>query len=200
MEVRDEYLPTTSRDVPGWFGLLRSQARQSPQYGSPTQSSEDGRSKDSPHARPASADRSGSRPQLTIRNASEGLSKTTGFSPAGNEALILLAIHQGLVHPCFSEDILEDYAAVLARAKFAFPLDEIAAVLAMFHNQGELFQPDVSGVGSSDPATRNFCTGRRPHRPTTSSPATSVIFPDAPYGVMQVLSAGELLDQITFEI
>jgi hypothetical protein len=146
VEARDEYLPTTSRDVPGWFGLLRSQARQSPQYGSPTQSSEDGRSKDSPHARPASADRSGSRPQITIRNASEGLSKTTGFSPAGDEALILLAIHQGLVHPCFSEDILEEYAAVLARAKFAFPPDEIAAVLAMFHNQGELFQPDVSGL------------------------------------------------------
>jgi len=52
-------------------------------------------------------------------NASEGLSKTTGFSPAGNEALILLAIDQGPVHPCFSEDILEEYAAVLARAKFA---------------------------------------------------------------------------------
>ena len=28
------------------------------------------------------------------------------LSPAGNEALILLAIHQGLVHPCFSEEIL----------------------------------------------------------------------------------------------
>jgi hypothetical protein len=146
VEARDEYLPTTSRDVPGWFGLLRSQARQSPQYGSPTQSSEDGRSKDSPHARPASADRSGSRPQITIRNASEGLSKTTGFSPAGNEALILLASHQGLVHPCFSEDILEEYAAVLARAKFAFPPDEIAAVLAMFHNQGELFSAGRLGA------------------------------------------------------
>jgi predicted nucleic acid-binding protein len=32
------------------------------------------------------------------------------LSPAGNEALILLAIHQGLVHPCFSEEILEEYA------------------------------------------------------------------------------------------
>ena len=37
------------------------------------------------------------------------------LSPAGKEALILLAIHQGLVHPCFSEEILEEYAAVLAR-------------------------------------------------------------------------------------
>jgi putative PIN family toxin of toxin-antitoxin system len=45
---------------------------------------------------------------------------------AGNEALILLAIHQGLVRPCFSEEILEEYAGVLARPKFAFPADEIA--------------------------------------------------------------------------
>jgi hypothetical protein len=89
---------------------------------------------------------------------------------------------------------------VLARAKFAFLPDEIAAVLAMFHNQGELFQPDVSGQFLPTRPTRNFCTARRPHRPITSSPATSVIFPHAPYGVTQVLSAGELLDQITFEI
>ena len=32
------------------------------------------------------------------------------LSPAGNEALILLAIHKRLVHPCFSEEILEEYA------------------------------------------------------------------------------------------
>ncbi len=58
------------------------------------------------------------------------------ISPAGNEALILLAIHQGLVHPCFTEEILEEYAAVLARPKFAFAPDEIAAVLAMFSQAG----------------------------------------------------------------
>jgi predicted nucleic acid-binding protein len=29
-------------------------------------------------------------------------------------------------------------------------------VLAMFHNQGELFQPDVSGPVSSDPADTKF--------------------------------------------
>ena len=29
------------------------------------------------------------------------------LSPTGNEALILLAIHQGLVYPCFSRDIIE---------------------------------------------------------------------------------------------
>jgi hypothetical protein len=43
------------------------------------------------------------------------------------------------VHPCFSEEILKEYAAVLARSKFAFPPDETAAVIGMFRSQGELF-------------------------------------------------------------
>jgi putative PIN family toxin of toxin-antitoxin system len=70
--------------------------------------------------------------------------------------LILLAIHQGLVHACFSEDILEEYAGVLARPKFAFPPDEIAAVLTMFRSQDELFRPDVSAAVSSDPGDTKF--------------------------------------------
>jgi predicted nucleic acid-binding protein len=44
--------------------------------------------------------------------------------------------------PCFSEEILEEYAAVLARPKFAFPPEEIAAMLTMFRSQGELFVPE----------------------------------------------------------
>jgi len=45
--------------------------------------------------------------------------------PTGNEALILLAIRQGLIKPSFSEEILEEYAEVLARRKFGFPRTEI---------------------------------------------------------------------------
>jgi hypothetical protein len=66
------------------------------------------------------------------------------FSPAGNEALILLAIHQGLLHPCFLEEILEEYAAVLARPKFAFPSDEIAAVLVS--RSGGLHTPEPAVI------------------------------------------------------
>jgi putative PIN family toxin of toxin-antitoxin system len=65
--------------------------------------------------------------------------------------LILLAIHQGLVRPCFSEEILEEYAGVLARPKFAFPADEIAALLAMFRRQGELIVPKATTAVSVDP-------------------------------------------------
>jgi putative PIN family toxin of toxin-antitoxin system len=54
------------------------------------------------------------------------------LSPSGNEALILLAIHHGLVRPCCSEDILEEYAAVLARPKFAFPPEDIVRTATCF--------------------------------------------------------------------
>ena len=63
------------------------------------------------------------------------------IAPSSNEALILLAIRQGLLHPCFSQEILDEYAGVLARSKFNFPPDEINALLAMFRSQGELFEP-----------------------------------------------------------
>jgi hypothetical protein len=45
-----------------------------------------------------------------------------------NEALILTrASSRSLVHPRFSKEILEDYAAVLARLVFAFPSDDHAS-------------------------------------------------------------------------
>jgi putative PIN family toxin of toxin-antitoxin system len=114
----------------------------------------------------------------------------------GNEALILLAIHHGLVRPCFSEEILKEYAGVLARPKFAFPADEIAALLAMFRGQGELIVPKTVTAVSVDPGDTKFLqcaetaqadylvTGNRRH------------FPESSYGVTRVVNAGELLDCI----
>jgi len=122
------------------------------------------------------------------------------LSPVGNEALILLAVHQGLVRPCFSEEILEEYAGVLARPKFAFPADEIEALLTMFRSQGELVVAKASAAISVDPGDTKFLqcaetaqadylvTGNRRH------------FPEASYGVTRVVSAGELLDRITLEL
>ena len=122
------------------------------------------------------------------------------LSPAGNEALILLAIHQGLVHPCFSEEILEEYAAVLARPKFSFPPDEIAAVLAMLRSQGELFQPDLSAAVSSDPADTKFLHCAQAAQADYIVTGNKRDFPDASYGSTRIVNAGELLDRITFEI
>ena len=97
------------------------------------------------------------------------------LSPRGNEALILLAIHHGLVRPCFSQDILEEYAAVLARRTFP---------------------------GRSLPTrpTPNSCTARGLPRRITLVTGNKRDFPDASYGVTRVVNAGELLDRITFEI
>lgn len=122
------------------------------------------------------------------------------LSPAGNEALILLAIHQGLVHPCFSEEILEEYAAVLARPKFAFPPDEIAAVLAMLRGQGNLFRPDVSAAVSADPADTKFLHCAEAALADYIVTGNKRDFPEASYGVTRVVNAGELLDRITLEI
>ena len=104
------------------------------------------------------------------------------------------------MHPCFTEDIIEEYAAVLARLKFSFPPDEIAAALAMFHNQGELSQPDVSGSVSSDPADAKFLHCAQAAQADYIVTGNKRDFPDAPYGVTRVVSAGELLNQITFDI
>jgi uncharacterized protein len=59
------------------------------------------------------------------------------ISPTGNEARILLAMRQGLVKPFFSEQILQEYAEVLARPKFAFPADEIDALIELLRSRGE---------------------------------------------------------------
>ena len=83
------------------------------------------------------------------------------LSPAGNEALILLAIHQGLVHPCFSEEILEEYAAVLARPRFAFLSDEIAAVLAMFRSRASSSFRRRQRPPLPIRPTQSFCSARR---------------------------------------
>ena len=122
------------------------------------------------------------------------------LSPSGNEALIILAIHQGLVRPCFTEAIVEEYSEVLSRQKFAFPPDETAALIAMLRRTGEVFDPEAAPAASPDPGDTKFLqcahaaqadfivTGNRRH------------FPHAPYGPTQVVNAGELLARITLAL
>ena len=102
------------------------------------------------------------------------------LSPAGNEALIVLAIHQGFVRPCLSEPIIAEYAAVLARPKFAFPPEEIEAVLAMLQNTGEIFHPRNPRLFPPIQRTPSFCIAPRQQGRISSSPATSGTFPMRP--------------------
>lgn len=73
------------------------------------------------------------------------------LSPAGNEALILVAVHESLIRPCLSDEILTEYAGVLTRPKFAFPPEEIEALLTMLRGHGELRAADLSAARSPDP-------------------------------------------------
>jgi uncharacterized protein len=122
------------------------------------------------------------------------------LSPAGNEAVVLLAIRQALVRPCFSAEIMAEYAEVIARPKFPFDAAEIAAALAMFRESGELIRPigPVPALPDADDGKFLHCaqaaqaeyivTGNRRH------------FPQDVCGVIHVVNAAELLDRITLEI
>jgi putative PIN family toxin of toxin-antitoxin system len=122
------------------------------------------------------------------------------LSPAANEALILLAIHQGLCGPASRRTSSRNYPSVLARPKFAFPTDEIETVLAMFRSQGELFLPDASAAASSDPADTKFLHCAQAAQADYLVTGNKRDFPQTSYGPTRVMSAGELLDRITFEI
>ncbi len=121
------------------------------------------------------------------------------LAPAGNEALIVLAIHQGLVRPCLSDDILREYAEVLARPKFAFPSEEIAAVLAMVRAHGELFAPEGPAPVSADPGDVKFLHCAEAARAEFIVTGNKRHFPPV-IGATRVVGAGELLDRITREI
>jgi putative PIN family toxin of toxin-antitoxin system len=123
------------------------------------------------------------------------------LTPNGNEALIILAIHQGFLQPCCSEAMLAEYAAVLARPKFAFTPDEIAALLAMLRAKGTLIPPS----GPPAPALPDADDGKFLHC-AESSQAEYIVtgnkrhFPRELCGAIRVVNAGALLDRITLEI
>jgi putative PIN family toxin of toxin-antitoxin system len=111
------------------------------------------------------------------------------LSPTGNESLIVLTIHQGMIRPCFSEPIREEYAAVPGWPRFAFPPDEIEALITMFQSKGEFHRSEASTFVSPDPADIRF-----PHCAETAK-ADFIItgnkrdFPDSPCGPTQVVNA-----------
>jgi putative PIN family toxin of toxin-antitoxin system len=125
------------------------------------------------------------------------------LSPQGNEALILSPSIKAWCIPDSrkrSSRNTKEYAAVLARPKFAFPPDEIAAVLAMLRNQGELFAPAVSTAVSVDPGDTKFLQRAEAAQADYIVTGNKRHFPEASYGVTRVASASELLDWITLEI
>lgn len=122
------------------------------------------------------------------------------LSPAGNEALVLLAVHQGHVHPCFSDAVLDEYTAVLTRPRFGFSPEEVGALLLMFRSRGEFFRPEASPIHSPDPGDTKFLHCALAARADYLVTGNKRDFPDAPYGPTRVVNAAELIDQLTLEI
>lgn len=115
------------------------------------------------------------------------------IQPFGNEAQVIHAVLAGTVTPCFSNEMLEEYAGVLARPKFGFPPPTIAGLLEMLQSRGSLVAPAPLPRLSPDPKDDPFIacvvsaravflvTGNRRH------------FPAKAYGCAKVVSARELL-------
>jgi len=122
------------------------------------------------------------------------------LSAKGNEALILLAIHQGLVRPCLSDAIVREYVDVLARPKFAFPPGEIAELLATMQRMGESITPVGPAPTLSDPDDVKFLHCANTARAEYIVTGNKRHFPLTLDGSPRVVNAGELLDRITREI
>jgi putative PIN family toxin of toxin-antitoxin system len=122
------------------------------------------------------------------------------ISPSGNAALVVLAVQQGMVRPSFSEAILQEYTAVLARPRFAFASAEIAALLDMFRAKGDFFRPDKSVARSPDPADTKFLQCADAAQADFIVTGNKRHFPGAPYGPTHVVNATQLLERITLEM
>jgi predicted nucleic acid-binding protein len=104
------------------------------------------------------------------------------------------------VRPCFSTAVLEEYAEVLARPRFGFPPDEIAAVVAMLRNGGELVVPRGSAPVLPDPSDAKFLHCAETAQAEYLVTGNKRHFPQETCGAVRVVNAGESLDPITLEI
>jgi uncharacterized protein len=123
------------------------------------------------------------------------------ISPMGNEALILLAVRQGLLKPFFSEEILQEYAEVSARPKFAFPADEIEALIELLRSQGEeVHDPEPLDSRLPDPGDEKFLACAKAAGVDFIVTGNKRHFPPRSCGTIRIVKAAELLDRITLEM
>jgi putative PIN family toxin of toxin-antitoxin system len=123
------------------------------------------------------------------------------ISPSGNEALIVLAIQQGLIKPYFTEEILAEYAGVLARPKFSFPQNEIEALLALLQVQGEVVHGQRAlPYAFPDPEDEKFLACAKAVAADFIVTGNKRDFPQEACGTVEIVNAAELLDLITLGI
>ena len=117
--------------------------------------------------------------------------------PSGNESLVLLAARQGLITPCLSQEICEEYSGVLARPKFGFSPEEIGAVLSLLREHGEMFTPAPVRGSSPDPDDDKFIACALAAKADYLVTGNKRDFPPAQLMPTKLVSAGELLHIIT---
>ena len=122
------------------------------------------------------------------------------ISPRGNEALLVLAINDGLVRVCFSNAILNEYAEVLARRKFSFSPEIIVELVAMLRRRGDLIRAKPSIRLSPDPDDDKFLACALTAKAEFLVTGNRRDFPEDLVEPTKVISAGQLLDLITIEM
>jgi uncharacterized protein len=123
------------------------------------------------------------------------------ISASGNEAFVVLAIEHGLIKPCFSPEIMTEYAEVLARVKFGFPADEIKSLLELLRRRGEqLVDSQSLSPTSPDPTDDKFLACARAANVDYIVTGNKRHFPSRACKPIQVVNATQLLDHITFQI
>ena len=96
--------------------------------------------------------------------------------------------------------MIEEYAEVLARPKFAFPAEVIAAVIAMLRGNGELVAPQGVPPALPEPDNARFLHCAEAAQAEFLVTGNKRHFPQEACGVVRVVSAGELLSRIACEI
>ena len=119
------------------------------------------------------------------------------ISSAGNEALLILAINQGLVTPYFSPEILVEYSEVLLRPRFSFPGNEVDALLDLFRRRGKLLNPQSTARISPDPDDDKFIACALAGKADFLVTGNKRHFPETKPSGAKVVNAAELLEVIT---
>lgn len=122
------------------------------------------------------------------------------IAPTGNEALILLAIRQGLVKPSFSEEILGNTLNSWLDGNSASRLDEINARIALLRSQGEeIEKPEPLASSLPDPGDDKFLACAKAASVDFIVTGNKRHFPPRACGAIRVVNAAQLLDRITLE-
>jgi uncharacterized protein len=122
------------------------------------------------------------------------------ISSAGNEALLVMAINQGLVIPCFSREILKEYSDVLLRPRFGFLADDVDSLLDLLRRRGKLLDPVPIAGASPDPNDDKFIACALAEKPDFLVTANKRHFPQTRDIGAKVVNAAELLEFITLEL